>query len=213
MYLLDYGNDAQSDIYGLEFSGKYETSRFSAHLSSSWQKAHMYEYNADPFDHPFNTPEFSANSVLTWRATKQLKLHTHLGYYSKQHTQYYNIANYVMLKQATTQLTELVTEIFTKYKDDPIGENGLPIHITPEELAMWELTSNAVVQLHENLYYKKDINSYFLIDIGANYTWGKLEFALNIHNLLNNKYELSGASTGLIPQKGRWFLFDIAYKF
>ena len=64
-----------------------------------------------------------------------------------------------------------------------------------------------------NLYTKKDIDPYFLVDVGANYTWGKLEFALNVHNLLNKKYFLSGASTGLIPQKGRWFLFDIAYRF
>ena len=213
MYLLDYGNDAQSDIYGLEFSGKYETSRFSAHLSSSWQKAHMYEYNTNPVEHPFNTPAFSANSVLTWRATRQLKLHTRLGYYSKQHTQYYNIANYVMYNQAITKITDLVTAIYTKYPDDPLGDNGLPIHATPEEIATWEALANTIDQLGENLYYKKDINPYFLVDIGANYTWGKLEFALNIHNLLNNKYELSGASTGLIPQKGRWFMFDVAYKF
>ena len=70
-----------------------------------------------------------------------------------------------------------------------------------------------LVKQNEGIYNKKDIYPDFLIDIGANYTWGRFEFALNIHNLFDNKYLLSGASTGLIPQKGRWFLFDVAYKF
>ena len=76
-----------------------------------------------------------------------------------------------------------------------------------------ETLANKLADLSEGLYNKKDIDPYFLVDIGANYTWGKLDFAFNIHNLFNRKYEISGASTGLIPQKGRWFLFDIAYRF
>jgi len=213
MNLLDYSNDAQSDIYGIEFSGSYERPRFSAHLSSSWQKSHMYMIYDTEMDSPLNTPEFSINSVLTWRATKQLRLHTRLGYYSKQHTQYYNIVNYVMLKQVTTQFSEFIENVYRKYPSDPIDENGLPINITPEDRAVLETLANKLADLSEALYNKKDIDPYFLVDIGANYTWGKLDFAFNIHNLFNRKYEISGASTGLIPQKGRWFLFDIAYRF
>ena len=213
MNLLDYSNDAKSDIYGIEFSGSYERPRFSAHLSSSWQKSHIYMTYDQSMDNPLNTPEFSANSVLTWRATKQLKLHTRLGYYSKQHTQYYNIVNYVMLKQVTTQFSEFIENVYRKYPSDPIDENGLPINITPEDRAVLETLANKLADLSEGLYNKKDIDPYFLVDIGANYTWGKLDFAFNIHNLFNRKYEISGASTGLIPQKGRWFLFDIAYRF
>ena len=213
MNLLDYSNDAKSDIYGIEFSGSYERPRFSAHLSSSWQKSQIYMTYDQSMDNPLNTPEFSANSVLTWRATKQLKLHTRLGYYSKQHTQYYNIVNYVMLKQVTTQFSEFIENVYRKYPSDPIDENGLPINITPEDRAVLETLANKLADLSEGLYNKKDIDPYFLVDIGANYTWGKLDFAFNIHNLFNRKYEISGASTGLIPQKGRWFLFDIAYRF
>ena len=213
MNLLDYSNDAKSDIYGIEFSGSYERPRFSAHLSSSWQKSHMYMIYGEEMDYPLNTPEFSANSVLTWRATKQLKLHTRLGYYSKQHTQYYNIVNYVMLKQATDQFSQLMENIYRKYPSDPIDEKGLPISISPEDRATIETVAGKIAQFGEGLYNKKDIDPYFLVDIGANYTWGKLDLAFNIHNLFNRKYEISGASTGLIPQKGRWFLFDIAYRF
>ena len=213
MNLLDYSNDAQSDIYGIEFSGSYERPRFSAHLSSSWQKSHMYMIYDTEMDSPLNTPEFSINSVLTWRATKQLKLHTRLGYYSKQHTQYYNIVNYVMLKQVADRFSELLGNIYRKYPNDPIDDNGLPINISPEDRTTIETVAGMMAKLGEELYYKKDIDPYFLVDVGANYTWGKLEFAFNIHNLFNKKYEISGASTGLIPQKGRWFLFDIAYRF
>ena len=213
MNLLDYSNDAKSDIYGIEFSGSYERPRFSAHLSSSWQKSHIYMTYDQSMDNPLNTPEFSANSVLTWRATKQLKLHTRLGYYSKQHTQYYNIVNYVMLKQVTTQFSEFIENVYRKYPSSPIDDSGLPINITPEDRAVLETLANKLADLSEGLYNKKDIDPYFLVDIGANYTWGKLDFAFNIHNLFNRKYEISGASTGLIPQKGRWFLFDIAYRF
>jgi len=209
MNLLDYSNDAKSDIYGIEFSGNYETSHFSAYVSSSWQKAHMYEIYNEDFDSPHNTPEFSANSVLTWRATKRLKLHTRMGYYSKQHTQYYNITNYVLYSQYTNALVEL----YTKYAGDEIGEDGFPVSMTPEDRFRARTIGDMMDKVTNNLYTKKDIDPYFLVDVGANYTWGKLEFALNVHNLLNKKYVLSGASTGLIPQKGRWFLFDIAYRF
>ena len=164
-------------------------------------------------DNPLNTPEFSANSVLTWRATKQLKLHTRLGYYSKQHTQYYDITNYVMLIQVSNRMGEFMESIYMKYPSSPIDDSGLPIDISPEDKVTWESLADMLVKANEGIYTKKDIDPYFLVDIGANYTWGRFEFALNVHNLFDNKYVLSGASTGLIPQKGRWFLFDVAYKF
>ena len=213
MNLLDYSNDAKSDIYGIEFSGSYERPRFSAHLSSSWQKSHIYMIYDTEMDNPLNTPEFSANSVLTWRATKQLKLHTRLGYYSKQHTQYYDITNYVMLIQVSNRMGEFMESIYMKYPSSPIDDSGLPIDISPEDKNTWNTLLDMVVKASEGIYNKKDIDPYFLVDIGANYTWGRFEFALNVHNLFDNKYVLSGASTGLIPQKGRWFLFDVAYKF
>jgi outer membrane receptor protein involved in Fe transport len=59
----------------------------------------------------------------------------------------------------------------------------------------------------------KDIPAYFLWDVGANYTIGKLELGLNVHNVLNKQYTLGGACTGGIPQKGRWWMATVAYKF
>ena len=74
----------------------------------------------------------------------------------------------------------------------------------------------AEVMLNESakkLYVAKDVPPYFLWDLGANYKIGQLELTLNVHNVLNRDYSISGACTGLIPQRGRWFRFDIAYKF
>ena len=181
--------------------------------ATQWAKGLNFEINAFYNKAPLNTPEFSANSVLTWRATKQLKLHTRLGYYSKQHTQYYDITNYVMLIQVSNRMGEFMESIYMKYPSSPIDDSGLPIDISPEDKVTWESLADMLVKANEGIYTKKDIDPYFLVDIGANYTWGRFEFALNVHNLFDNKYVLSGASTGLIPQKGRWFLFDVAYKF
>ena len=44
-----------------------------------------------------------------------------MGYYSKQHTQYYNITNYVLYSQYTNALVEL----YTKYAGDEIGEDDV----------------------------------------------------------------------------------------
>ena len=63
------------------------------------------------------------------------------------------------------------------------------------------------------MYKDIDVDPYFIADIGASYKIGDLELNLNVNNVLNNKYSLSGACTGLVPQKGRWYMFDIAYKF
>ena len=108
---------------------------------------------------------------------------------------------------------EFMESIYMKYPSSPIDDSGLPIDISPEDKNTWNTLLDMVVKASEGIYNKKDIDPYFLVDIGANYTLGRFEFALNVHNLFNKKYVLSGASTGLIPQKGRWFLFDVAYKF
>jgi outer membrane receptor protein involved in Fe transport len=50
------------------------------------------------------------------------------------------------------------------------------------------------------------------MDLGANYTIDRFEFSFNVHNLLNRRYSLSGACTGLIPQQGRWFMGTVAVK-
>ena len=59
----------------------------------------------------------------------------------------------------------------------------------------------------------EDIPARVLFDVGATYKWRNLTFGFNVKNLFDKYYEQSGLSTGLIPQRGRWMLFDVAYKF
>ena len=59
----------------------------------------------------------------------------------------------------------------------------------------------------------KEISPRVLFNLGITYQWRNLTLDLDVKNLFNKHYVQSGVSTGLIPQKGRWFMFDIAYKF
>ena len=52
-----------------------------------------------------------------------------------------------------------------------------------------------------------------IVNIGADYQWKKLTLGFNVRNLFNTTYYRSGMNTKLVPQKGLWFMFDVAYKF
>ncbi len=202
--MLEHSNGASSDIYGLEFSGRYERKRFSANLVAAWIKSSKYNYNYYDSDVPFNTPEFSANAVLTWKASKRMNIHSRIGLFSKQTTRYLNIINSVKIQQKYDE----IAKIYNKYQQEDIESV-----ISKEDMAKVLQLQADISNLAENLNTQKEINPYFIVDLGANYKYKNLELGLNIYNLLNKEYSLSGANTGLIPQKGRWFLFDIAYKF
>ena len=59
----------------------------------------------------------------------------------------------------------------------------------------------------------KEISPRVIFNLGLTYQWRKLTLDLDVKNLFNKHYVQSGVSTGLIPQKGRWFMCSIAYKF
>jgi len=205
MDVIEHYNSGYFDIYGLEFSGSYDRQQFSAYLSAAWMKSCKYESNFMEFDKPLNTPEFSADAVLSWRPIKGLNIHGHLAFCGKQHTSYLDVANYVGIKMVGKQLIELQDQMaYYELKKEPI----------PEILNnyYWELQEYSF-SYYENLYNAKEVPAYLTVDLGANYTWRHLELSLNVKNLFNKKYRLSGASTGLIPQRGRWMLFEVAYKF
>lgn len=51
-----------------------------------------------------------------------------------------------------------------------------------------------------------------IFNLGASYDFGIVEIGLNCHNLLNHHYRQSGMGTGLIPQRGRWFMATVSLK-
>ncbi len=197
MDLIEHYNMSNSDIYGLELSADYETRRFAAHMSATWLHADKYELIWESYDHAFNTPRFMAKGVLAWQATRQLRLHTHASFSGKTTTRYNNIVNYVTMIKAQSALAKM------QAIENP----------TEEQIAMAAEYLNIARNAQQNMYTEQDVASHFIVDLGANYTIGKLELGLNVNNLFNRKYSISGACTGPIPQKGRWLMFDIAYKF
>ncbi len=200
MELLEHYNGGSSDLYGIELTANYEHRRFQAHLAASWQKAKDIKHLYQEMPWALNTPEFSANTVLAYKATKNLTLHTRLGFYSQQHTSHIDILKYVRFRKVYTELYTF-SQQFNSAQD-----------MTAEDMQQYELLRQAYAEA-QDVNVQRDIKPYFLVDLGANYNIGKLQLSLNINNLLNHKYSLSGACTGLIPQKGRWWMFDIAYKF
>ena len=186
------------DTYGVEFSGNYKTRNFSAHLNATWIKTRKNHILVWDLNHPINTPEWMANTVLTWSPIKNLKLHTHLSYYGKQKAFYLNILTY----QKVAHCTELYTTAAEEYYINPTPENKQKMDVLYKEL----------IDAEQDAVINKEYGSRILVNLGASYKLGNLEFGLNVYNLFNKRYWQSGMSTGLIPQKGRWFMFDITYK-
>ena len=201
MSVLEHYNMGNSNIYGIEFAGSYDHRNFYAHLSASWMKATRYEMDSVSYDRAFNMPRFSANAVLAWKPTSRLQLHTRLAFYAKQRTNYINIINYGTMENANNMINELETKLKEK------GE------LTREEQITYAKLQEVIHDASQELLVSKEVPPYFIWDLGARYQIGKLELSFNVNNLLNRQYSISGACTGLIPQRGRWFLFDVAYKF
>lgn len=67
--------------------------------------------------------------------------------------------------------------------------------------------------IEEKLVSSESLPSRFVLNLGGEYRLGKVSLGLDIHNLLNKKYNQSGMNTGLVPQRGRWFLATLGYEF
>ena len=68
-------------------------------------------------------------------------------------------------------------------------------------------------RVKETLIHQEDMKARAIMNLGAEYKWGNLTLGVNVRNLFNTQYNRSGMNTKLIPQKGRWFMLDVAYKF
>jgi iron complex outermembrane receptor protein len=129
-----------------------------------------------------------ANAVLAWNATKNLRLYTHLSFYSKQTAYIADMDNMVLEAMALDQYEDAETE--------------------EERRRLAEL----IIEIAQNDIRYIDVSPRFLCDVGAEYTIWNLQFRLNMYNLFNKKYHQSGQGTGLVPQRGRWFMFSVGIK-
>ena len=188
--VLKHVNAGSCNTYGLELMANYERPKWGINLSSEWQKASGVTTLGVQTKKPFNIPEFSANAVVTWKPVKNLRLNAHLCFESSVLTYQVDMLRHVFI-QAMEQAI--------KDETDPTIKESLIETVK-------ELEKQPIVEMG-------DLPAHLLVNIGGQYTIGNLELGLNIRNLFNTKYSRSGMSSGIIQQQGRWFMFEVAYKF
>ena len=206
--LVAHGNIGTTDNYGVELSASYERRRFSANLITTWQAAVRNDMLGISMDNSLNIPKISADAVFAWQATDRLKLRTHIDFKSKQHAFYYGITEYAGYLSALNiwLATKQELEDYTSVPDyDPAVAQQLM-----EEMDAVQEEAEANI---DNIQIFKDVAARVLFDVGATWKWQNFTLDLDVKNLFNHRYTQSGMSTGLIPQRGRWFMATIGYKF
>ena len=187
---IDYQNMGEYKSFGLELTGTYSQKRFFANLNTTWQKSShvtIFEDDKNLSSIP-NIPDFMANTILAWNVTKNLKLFTHLMFYSKQTAYRVNL--------------DVVRELY---------EAMAKYYNTTDPVEMQQL-GELIQELSDYQIKYEDVSSRFLCDVGAEYTIGRVQLALNVRNLFNKKYSQSGQGTGLVPQRGRWIMISAGIK-
>ena len=187
---IDYQNMGEYKSFGLELTGTYRQKRFFANLNTTWQKSShvtIFEDDKNLSSIP-NIPDFMANTILAWNVTKNLKLFTHLMFYSKQTAYRVNL--------------DVVRELY-----DAMAK----YYNTTDPVEMQQL-GELIQELSDYQIKYEDVSSRFLCDVGAEYTIGRVQLALNVRNLFNKKYSQSGQGTGLVPQRGRWIMISAGIK-
>ena len=202
--VLGYRNASQNKTGGMELMASYKQPKFSADWNITW--THTFRSNLISFDLPEtlvpyylndidgnnNTPAIASNLVLGWQATRQLMLHAHVLFESRQ-TSYNNDLELY----AQTQTKYLLYDF---YRLVPGMEEGLA--------AAWE----AAVASTRQIISHDEMPARCILNIGGEYQLGPVTLGLDIHNLLGTRYYRSGWNTRLIPQQGRWFLVTLGIK-
>lgn len=181
--IIIHRNEGKNKTAGLEFLANYRSKKFTADFNLTW--THTFKSNIldNNIDDNINTPAIMSNAVVSWQATPHLRLHTHIMFEGTQRTYNYDLVRLIE---------------FYKYLAD---------------VALEDIDAEDIAEMSGNLIMRKEMPSRVIFNIGAEYQIGKLTLGANIHNLFDTYYYRSGMNTNVVPQKGRWFMFDIAYKF
>ena len=204
--IIDYNNVGKNSTIGLELMANYRRPRFTVDFNLTW--LHTIKSNLskdekiatdlnDGFDIDTNinannnTPAIASNVILSWQATQKLKLFTHINFEGKETS--YNTNLVALLK--IVEYYNIINEQETK---------------TDEDIDKY---SKDIMTLINDLIARKTMPARLLFNIGGEYQFGKFTLGLNIRNLFNAQYNRSGMNTLLVPQKGRWWMVNVAYKF
>ena len=192
-HIIEHLNEAVNKTAGVEVMTSYHKRKYSAEFNLTWM--HTFESNlfTKNIDANNNTPAITSNVVLAWQPTPRLKLFSNVLFESKQTS--YNLD--------LTQMI-LLTNIVNYILEDIIAKKNY------ESAQEW---TDELIRVKETIIHQEDMKARAIFNIGAEYKWGNLTLGLNVRNLFNTQYNRSGMNTKLIPQKGRWYMFDIAYKF
>ncbi len=196
-YILDYENSGKNKTIGVELMAGYKIGKLTTNFNATWihtlkSSVYIFKYISKDIDDNNSTPAIMANLVAGLQATKALRLYGKAAFQGKQST--YNLS-YATFQQ--------IYGVLSLIEEDPI---------TSQSRAE-ELTQQLINLIDNKLLSRQDMSSSIIFDLGAEYRLGNVSLGLDIHNLFNKKYYRSGMNTGLVPQRGRWFMGTISYEF
>lgn len=190
-HVVDYWNEGTNKTGGVEFMANYHNRAWSVDFNLTW--THTFESNVytQEINDNNNTPAIMSNAVVSWQATPRLRLHSHVLFEGIQTT--YNLD---------------VVEMINAYTLSAESQN-----LNYENEAEVAAYSTKLNEVMSRLVMHKEIPSRAIFNVGAEYKLNHFTFGLNVRNLFNHKYYRSGMNTNVVYQKGRWFMFDVAYHF
>lgn len=191
-HIIEHLNEAENKTIGIELMTSYRKPKFTADFNLTWTntiKSNLFTMSIDANN---NTPAITSNATLSWKPAPKLKLFSNIAFESKTTSYNINIVQLIRFQQLSSMIANLLEQ-----------------QMTERAAEMIPLAQEA----QEHIILKNDMKARAIFNIGAEYQLGKVTLGLNVRNLFNTKYERSGMNTKLIPQKGRWYMFDIAYKF
>ena len=190
--VLTHSNAGTNKTAGLEFLGNYRHPKFSADMTLTWTRTFKMNVLDIDIDANNNTPAVMSNLVLNWKPIPNLNIHSHILFESKQ-------------KSYNTDLVQVIAMV--KYGE--LAEEAKAAGDYDSYIAYSELSLDAYTRIVTDL----EMPARAIVNVGADYQWKKFTLGFNVRNLFNTTYYRSGMNTKLVPQKGLWFLFDVAYKF
>ena len=191
-HIIEHLNEAENKTLGIELMASYRKHKFTADFNLTWTNTIKSNLFMKSIDANNNTPAITSNATLSWKLVPRLKLFSNIAFESKMTSYNIDIVQMIRFQQ--------LYEIYTSFTSQQMDEEAL--QFLPY-----------LLETQERLILENDMKARAIFNIGAEYQLGRMTLGLNVRNLFNTNYERSGMNTKLIPQKGRWFMFDVAYQF
>ena len=191
-HIIEHLNEAVNKTAGVEVITSYRRPKYSVEFNFTWMRTFESNLYIKHIDANNNTPAITSNVVLAWQATPRLKLFSNVLFESKQTSYNLDLTQMILYTNIATYILEAMAEGYY------------------ESALEWR---EEMERVQKTLIHEEDMKARAIMNLGAEYKWGNLTLGLNVRNLFNTQYNRSGMNTKLIPQKGRWFMFDVAYKF